>query len=347
MYKNGVFFGKMIPPHRGHLYQIISASTQCEHLYVVVTHSGQETAELCGKDNLPYMPLALRRKWLAQELQTLEHVTVLSFDEDNFQIPPFPFGWDEWMKIMIEQILPVKPDAFFVGEKEYKTEIQKRYPEIEVEVFDYGRSKYPISATDIRRHPMKHWDYILGPARPFFAKKVLLAGTESTGKSSLTLKLAKLYYTSWSEEVGRYYAKRFLGGDETIFEDSDFARIAALQNEQDLEALRTSNKVVFFDTDATYTQYFSELYLGEENEMVEAYIDPTKYDAVLYLRPDVPWVDDGMRLNGEQQRRLTLDRRLYSMYCEHGFGNKLYSIGGSYSERLRTAINIVDKLMKD
>ena len=29
--------------------------------------------------------------------------------------------------------------------------------------------------------------------------------------------LAKLYNTSWSEEVGRYYARDFLGNDETIY----------------------------------------------------------------------------------------------------------------------------------
>ena len=115
-------------------------------------------------------------------------------------------------------------------------------------LFDPARTRYPISATDIRSDILGNWDYILGAARPFFAKKVLIAGTESCGKTTLTKCLAKLYNTSWSEEVGRYYARDFLGNDETIYTDVDFSRIAHIQYEQDYQALRTANKDCFFDT---------------------------------------------------------------------------------------------------
>ena len=30
MYRTGVYFGRFLPPHRGHLYQMIKASTRCE-----------------------------------------------------------------------------------------------------------------------------------------------------------------------------------------------------------------------------------------------------------------------------------------------------------------------------
>ena len=41
----------------------------------------------------------------------------------------------------------------------------------------------------------------------------------------------------------------------------DFTRIAHLQFEQDYHALRAANKVCFFDTDATYTDYFNGNYI--------------------------------------------------------------------------------------
>ena len=95
--------------------------------------------------------------------------------------------------------------------------------------------------------------------------------------------LAKLYNTSWSEEVGRYYARDYLGNDETIYTDEDFSRIAHLQFEQDYQAMRSANKVCFFDTDAVVTNYYSELYMGHRNKLVEAYINPDKYDVLLLL----------------------------------------------------------------
>ena len=61
-----------------------------------------------------------------------------------------------------------------------------------------------------------------------------------------------------------------------------------LQFEQDYHALRSANKVCFFDTDATYTDYFSELYMGHRNELVQKYIDADRYDLLIYLKASVP-----------------------------------------------------------
>ena len=237
-------------------------------------------------------------------------------------------------------------DAFFVGDTDYQATLEQYFPEAKVEIFDPSRTRYPISATDIRNDILGNWDYILGAARPFFAKKVLIAGTESCGKTTLTKCLAKLYNTSWSEEVGRYYAQDYLGNDETIFTDEDFMRIAHLQFEQDYQALRTANRVCFFDTDATYTDYFSELYTGHRNKLVEAYIDHTRYDLLLYLLPDVRWVADGQRLHGDQERRRALNERLLELYREHGFADKMIIVQGNYAARLTTAIERVDSLLE-
>ena len=137
----------------------------------------------------------------------------------------------------------------------------------------------------VRNNPLECWDYIIGAARPFFAKKVLIAGTESCGKTTLTKKLAKIYHTSWSEEIGRYYSEKYLGGDEDSFSLNDFKRIAALQYESDMDALHNANRVCFFDTDATITQYYCEMYLKDKNPAIEEYIDPSRYDLILFLTP--------------------------------------------------------------
>lgn len=342
MYKVGVYFGRFCPPHRGHLYQIIDASTKCEKLIVVISDNEQETIDICSQAGLPTITYQLRKQWFNQQLQDIDHIEVRVLNE-NF-IPRYPSGWDEWCHEM-RFVVPETIDAFFAGDVKFEEMLKRHFPQSAVEIFDPKRTRYPISATDIRNDILGNWDYILGSARPFFAKKVLIAGTESCGKTTLTKCLAKLYNTSWSEEVGRYYARDYLGNDETIFTDTDFSRIAHLQYEQDYHALRSANRVCFFDTDATYTDYFSELYLGHRNGLVQAYIDPAKYDMVLFLLPDVRWVDDGQRLNGDQEKRRLLSDRLLGMYQAHGFGEKIVILSGNYEKRLTKAVKLIDNLM--
>ena len=342
MYQTGVYVGRFLPPHRGHLYQIIEASTKCQNLIVVISDNAEQTRALCEADGLPEISYRLRKQWFSQQVQDMPHIQVRVLDESD--IPVYPEGWQEWSKRMREVVCaPI--DAFFVGDLRYSDTLASYFPEAKVELFDPSRTRYPISATEIRKNILGNWHYILGAARPFFAKKVLIAGTESCGKTTLTKCLAKLYNTSWSEEVGRYYARDYLGNDETIYTDEDFGRIAHIQYEQDYHALRSANKVCFFDTDATYTDYFSELYMGHRNELVEKYIDHTRYDRLFYLMPDVRWVADGQRLNGDEDRRRILNDRLLQMYRDYGFGDKITIISGDYNARLHKAIQLVDDLL--
>ena len=248
MYQLGVYFGRFLPPHRGHLYQMIEASTKCHHLVVVISDNANQTRDICKEAGIPEISYRLRKQWISQQLQDMDHISVRVLDETD--IPVYPAGWDLWSQRMRE-VVPEHIDAFFVGDMEYGDTLATYFPEATVELFDPARTRYHISATDIRSDILGNWHYILGAARPFFSKKVLIAGTESCGKTTLTKCLAKLYNTSWSEEVGRYYAKEFLGNDETIYTDEDFSRIAHLQYEQDYHALRACNKVCLFDTDAT------------------------------------------------------------------------------------------------
>jgi HTH-type transcriptional repressor of NAD biosynthesis genes len=343
MPKKGVWFAKALPPHRGHLSTILQAATQVQQLDVIVSEHEEGNGKLCRNVGIPYMPGAKRVQWLSQELMDMPHITVKLLNENN--MPVYPNGWDMWTQ-ELQKVAGEKIDMFFCGKKDidvYGPKLKSYFPGVKVTAYDTDTCYFNISATEIRSNPIKHWDYILGPARPFFAKKILIAGTESTGKTTLTKTLAKMYHTSWSEEVGRYYATQYLGGNENYFTDEDFTRIAHLQVEQDHQALRNCNRVCFFDTDATATDYFSQLYMGHSNSIVRSYIDPDKYDIVFMLKPDVEWVDDGMRLNGSQEQRIKLHNKLKDMYDNLGF--KVVEVGGTYQERLKFILSKIDEMI--
>ncbi len=343
----GIYFGHFYPPHRGHLQAIFNAGGQCRHLFTVISNDDDRNKRESEAAGIKIISGPTRLRWLCQELSDFDYISVLLMDETS--IPQYPDGFSQWIELLLKTVRQTKvyqqnplPFTFFVGDSVY-TEALKAYGN--VRVYDIANSWYPIRSSVIRRNPYLYWDYILGSARPFFATRVLITGTESTGKTSLTKILAKMYHTSWSYEVGRYYCQRFMGGNEEIYDDVDFMRLAHLQYEQDEEALHNANRVCFFDTDAVVTQYYSELYINHTLEYIENFAKPSRYDLVIMLTPDVDWVDDGMRLNGDPQKRWQLHYHLKSMYEQRGF--KVTEIGGTYIQRMETAIKTVNEFMNN
>jgi len=345
MYNIGVFPGKFFPPHSGHLNAIIQAATQVNFLYVVVSDNMELADEVCKREMIKPIPLKLRAKWLSIELQNIDHIKVIIVDETG--IAPYPDGCVDWAK-KLQETVPDKFDVIFGGEQEYRDTYMKCMTDVAYEVYDYERTAYPISATKIRNDYLKHWDYILGSAREFFARRVLLTGTESCGKTTMTRYLAKIFHTSWSEEEGRYYSDKYLGGNDKLLCNKDFFRIAFEQQIVDEHTLCTANRIAFFDTDAVVTQYYCKMYTDKYNKDIEKFVDPDKYDVVLVFTPTVSWVPDGMRWKSDDNERLKLHKRLVEMYEIRNFERIIIIDGnGSYNTRLQSSIEIANKLLAD
>ena len=92
-------------------------------------------------------------------------------------------------------------DIFFSSEKYgiYVAEFLK----VQHIGFDMNRNTFPISSSQIRKRPSKYWNFIPAVAKPFFVKKIAIVGSESTGKSTLTEKLANHYNTQFVAEMAR------------------------------------------------------------------------------------------------------------------------------------------------
>ena len=83
MYQTGVYFGRFCPPHRGHLYQMIVASTKCEKLIVVISDNKHQTEHICREAGLPTITYQLRKQWIGQQLQDMDHIQVRVLDETD------------------------------------------------------------------------------------------------------------------------------------------------------------------------------------------------------------------------------------------------------------------------
>lgn len=336
----GVITGKFAPLHNGHIYAINKAATQVDKLYVVLSYDQKFV------DNLPLqlrdkLTLNKRLLWLKKTFSNLSHINIVYVDESNMGV--YPNGVEEWTSA-VEDLIPEKVNTWFSSEPEYTWWVEK-YFKCKHVLIDSERSNINIAATKIRSNPYLYWEYLPSVVRKEFLFKIVLIGTESCGKSSLTKYLAKTFNTSWVEEYGRSYCINEMCGDESLLSYKDYGIIASNRNYEERECSLSANKILLCDTNAFITQYYCTLYEGSPHPLVDAYIEEEKYDLILHLDSDVKWVDDGLRINSDRTKTDKIFNKMLDDYNikEH---NGYNLIKGTYEERFDQAILLINKLIK-
>lgn len=168
--------------------------------------------------------------------------------------------------------------------------------------------------------------------------RIALVGPESCGKSYLTEYLAGYFQTVFVEEYGRTYCERF-GMDLT---ELDFAHIAGGQLYREDEMAKQANRMLFCDTELIVTQVWSEIYFQGICQPWIIWANQARhYDLFLLLKPDIPWVNDGLR-EYEQQRDFMF-QRLQEILEERGYPYVI--ISGGFEERTQIAVETVEELL--
>lgn len=272
--------GKFLPPHLGHCYLIEEAARRSEQLTVVV---GSLAAEP--------IPGMLRVEWLRRIFspERWPNVEVVSLTDENPQYPEeHPDFWDIWVRSLRRVV--GRPDTVFSSEL-YGDELARRMGCAHV-MIDLDRARFPVSGTAIRSAPLLHWDFLPEPVRPYFVKKILITGPESTGKSTLARQLAEHFQTVYAHE----YAREYIDRKGAWIEAADIPRIARGQLSLEDDLLGKANRFLFCDTDLIATRIYSEHYLGSCPPEVIAAADARAHDLNLLLDIDAPWVADPQRL---------------------------------------------------
>ena len=337
----GFIGGKFLPLHLGHVYAIIHASSMVDELYVVLSHSEKRDNELCQSSKMNYIPAQVRLRWLSKLTKDMPYVKVISIeDEDDNE----HYNWAEGAGLIKKEI--AKPiDYVFSSEREYQSIFQELYPDSKHVLIDPKRTHVNISATQIRNDGVfQNWEYIPDVVKPYFVKKIVVIGTESCGKSTLTKNLAKIYNTTCVEEYGRTVCED-LGGCDGIIIDEDYLQIAYGHKMKELEAIENANKIVFIDTEAIVTQFYSNLYNQVNQPVLDEIAKRQDYDLWLLLEPDVQWVDDGLRVHGDVEARNKNNQHLKTLLNKQNIHYKI--LNGDYENRLKGAIKYIDELLKD
>lgn len=178
---------------------------------------------------------------------------------------------------------------------------------------------------------------------------MLVVGGESTGKSTLVQNLALAYNTNFVAEVGRETCE-YAGGEELMIRE-DLIENLIRQKDEVRRALKSSNRILFVDTDALTTGFYCNLLLEnvEEKHQLVQLADSihwtNEWDLVLFLEPEgVDFVQDGTR-----NEEIKAERRKYSELLKEMFTRnnvKLACIAGDYLERFNRAKDIIERELK-
>ena len=173
--------------------------------------------------------------------------------------------------------------------------------------------------------------------------KIVIIGPESTGKSTLCSQLAEHYQTLWCPE----YAREYLETNGMNYTYDDLLIIAKGQIELEDKTLSIVDgrpSTVFIDTDMFVMKVWCEFAFGKCHTWILNQAAIRKYDLYLLCNVDLPWIKDNLREYPDLKTR----DKLYHFYKDIMVNQSVpwVDINGSYAERLQTAINAVDKLVK-
>lgn len=172
--------------------------------------------------------------------------------------------------------------------------------------------------------------------------KIVLFGPESTGKTTLSIQLAKHYNTVWVEEYARPYLQKVWNQERRTCEPKDILPIAYGQMKLENRLAKRADKVLICDTDLLETKVYSEEYYGGfVAPLLEEAASENLYDLYLLTYIDTPWVEDDLRDRPE------LRLEMFQAFEKALIKNKrpYILLKGDKDVRFKTATEAIDKII--
>lgn len=321
--RKGFVFGKFYPFHLGHAALIEWGLQQCDALSVLVCASDREE-----------ISLELRCRWISTHFAEHPRLKVVPVAYREAELPNTSVSSREVSQLWAKHFAELLPQAELLFTSEPYGAFVAEAMGIAHRSFDEGRRQVPVSASQIRQQPLRHWAYLPEVVRPHFVRKVVLNGTESTGKSVLTQRLAAHYHTNFVAEAGRELVAQSLHCTGEQLQQIALQHAWAIE-----EALPKANKLLFIDTDVHITRSYSRFLFGEALAVSGHIWQLNRAHLMFLLDKDAPFVQDGTRLS-EAQRNQLHQGHLEELRTA---GAAFHLIRGSWEERFQHMVALIDR----
>jgi amino acid adenylation domain-containing protein/thioester reductase-like protein len=166
--------------------------------------------------------------------------------------------------------------------------------------------------------------------------KICIFGPESTGKSTLTEKLAEQYHTGFAAE----FAKELIFAQDGHITLEDIPRIARGQIANEKAAAQTANSFLFCDTDLITTVIWSRHLFADCPEWIEDAATLQDFDLYFLMDIDTPWVADTHRFLPE-------GRETFLQKCRQALAERnirYVKLTGGWEHKFATACDEINRL---
>jgi HTH-type transcriptional regulator, transcriptional repressor of NAD biosynthesis genes len=319
-------FGKFLPFHKGHEAMINFSLKKCDFLTVLVCCSDKESI-LCN----------IRKTWIEKTFENENRIEVRTFNYLESELPntsePSKRISEIWANIFKNQF----PDYSLLITSEQYGDFVAEFMNIQHIAFDTSKSLFPVSATIIRNNIFANWKFLPDSVKPYFAIKVVLLGTESTGKTTMAQKLSEYFNCTIVLEAGRDIIE-----NSNQFSLEDLHLVANEHSKRINRAASDSSPLIIIDTDIHITKSYSKFIFNKELEVNNDIYNSCKAALYLYLNNDVEYFQDGTRLTKADRNLLDISHR--KVLADHNID--IIEITGNWNDRFEKAVGHIRKLLE-
>ena len=334
----GLILGKFLPPHRGHEYLVNFAAGFADSV----------TVHVCPTETDP-IPGALRYRWMCETFAGRENIHIVYNPDPLPQTPeddPENF-WHLWRTSLLQREPDNKEPTFVFASETYGFRLADTLNAVYIPV-DHLRNRFPVSGTAIRKNAISQWEYLLPATRPYFAKRIAIVGSESSGKSTLTERLARHFGTTFAPEYARTYLETIPAAElERLYAPGGFNTETMHHfirgQAASVEAMaRRCNRIVFSDTEAIVTLLYCRLFLGYVPDFVSEQVQRQRYDLYLLQSAHQDWAEEEQRIQPVLEDRVRFEKECRAILEENEY--PYLRLHGSWQDREAQAIDAIETL---
>jgi NadR type nicotinamide-nucleotide adenylyltransferase len=168
--------------------------------------------------------------------------------------------------------------------------------------------------------------------------RVVLTGSESTGKTTLAWRLAQHFGAEYVPEFVRGYAEKKSG----VLSFGDHGPIAHGQMELEDKHIARAQGLIIQDTDLLSTMVYCDHYFGQCPPWIVEAAAARRPDLYLLCDIDIPWIPDSVRDRGHMREAM---QQLFRDAVSAS-GSPSAVVTGTGDDRFASAIAAIDALLQ-